>query len=240
MRSGMPFVGRLRRPWAGVILVVAAAGVAAWLWRSRDANAVIDAALRPAPGTNLMQFMRPAETQAVTDRGRTIPLYHLTVLPARDEQLAGEQRFLRTSLSAGQVLRLAPPDPSYNCHGWVFAGGFYWIPAPEVPRVLEDNGYQQVSVPAEGDLVVFYERGETVHSAIVCGHTANGEPLLESKWGALGLYVHPLRHALIHGDPAFFRTSRPGGHRLELRSAPAVGSGPTAGSSPVDRGGGAG
>src|SRR5262249_33256339 len=75
---------------------------------------------------------------AYTDSGRRLGLVACDEhdFPA-GEVRAGEQfiahRFPLT------LIRTAGPDPASNCHGWVFAGGRFWIDGSDVEIILADN-----------------------------------------------------------------------------------------------------
>jgi hypothetical protein len=130
--------------------------------------------------------------EAVTDLGHAVPIYHLTapehVTPANSE---AEELFLRRAGATGGVVRVAGPDPSFNCHGFVFAGGRGWIHGSEVDGILKDNGYERVREPISGDLIVYRDStGAVVHTGFVRGVLSGGQVLVESKWSHLGRFIH--------------------------------------------------
>ena len=58
------------------------------------------------------------------------------------------------------------PDYNTNCHGYTFADGKFWI--EDAQTIIEHDGYQKVSIPQKGDVVVYYDsHGTAVHSATV-------------------------------------------------------------------------
>src|SRR5437764_185175 len=60
----------------------------------------------------------------VTDRGADVPVSEVLGLPRPAEDLrAAEEKEVRGRELWGRVIRVAPADWFYNCHGWVFAGG---------------------------------------------------------------------------------------------------------------------
>jgi hypothetical protein len=113
------------------------------------------------------------------------------------------------------VIQTGPVDQGYNCHGWVFTGGRFWVRGTAVPDILRDNGYRPVARPRTGDLAVFTDHGSQVtHSALVRGRGTKGAVLLESKWGSLARYVHTARkHAYASDKLTYYRTDR-GSHLL--------------------------
>lgn len=159
-----------------------------------------------------------ATSQGVTDRGRPVPLFSVEVEPLPERRLL-EIETPTASLShlTTQLIRLGPPDPAYNCHGWLFLGGQYWIRGRHVEPILEDNGYQPVSVPRVGDVAIFRDGlGNVTHSAIVRGLTANDTAILESKWGWGSRYLHVPQAQIYSASWTFYRTERHEGHRLRL------------------------
>jgi hypothetical protein len=153
---------------------------------------------------------------AVTDAGQAIPLLVPTQsqserTPLKDEKALGNYQNLTM-----KTIRVNAPCPDYNCHGWVFAAGRFWIGGDWVESILRDNGYQAVPQPGLKDVAIFRdETGRVKHSALVCGFTAEGQPLLEGKWGQLGRYVHTVRdHAYMGTTCTFYHTSR-GSHLLQ-------------------------
>src|SRR5262249_51211334 len=102
-----------------------------------------------------------------------------------------------------------------NCHGWVFAGGRFFIASDDVPDILKDNGYYEVAHPRAGDLALYrYGDGRVAHTGIVYS-AQGGHVEVQSKWGILGgvyrhaSHVHPYQSCQC----AYYRTPR-GGHLL--------------------------
>jgi hypothetical protein len=153
-----------------------------------------------------------APGQAKTDAGRPIPLFTLRTdgrLVARAQKLDAEV-YTEFGPTDGMI-RTAPPDLGYDCHGWIFTGGRYQIRGADVEQILKDNGYRAVHDPSVGDLAVYRNSaGTIVHSGIVVGFTSKNVPLVESKWGYIGRYVSPV-HTRMYGMPCtFYRSSRSG------------------------------
>jgi hypothetical protein len=151
---------------------------------------------------------------AYTDRGRQILL----------QISAGEKGSLQLPLLSREksvvkdqprgLLRLADPSPDYNCHGYVFTGGLFCIRGRDVAVILEDNDYRVVERPGTQDLVVYRDdAGDIIHTAVVLSVLADGTVLVESKWGALGRYVHTISENIYALRWNCYR-SRRNGHLL--------------------------
>ncbi len=149
--------------------------------------------------------------RARTDAGSAVPLY--APQAALDEQAAGpEARYLQEQKMELKVIQTAPADPRYNCHGWVFAGGRYWVRGNAVDQVLADNQYARVDRPRSGDVAIFRNaQGEVSHSALVRAADEGSPVLLESKWGRLGRFVHTAsEHAYPGHTVTYYRAPREG------------------------------
>jgi hypothetical protein len=145
---------------------------------------------------------------AVTDQGRELRLC------AYDESaslLESERGILGVAKYQHQLIRLAEPSTACNCHGWVYTGGKFAIRSRDIDGLLEDNGYAVVSQPRAGDLVIYRTPArEIAHTGVVRLVTEDGSALVESKWGPLGVYLHPVA-AQPYGDlHAFYRSQRAG------------------------------
>lgn len=157
--------------------------------------------------------LRPASQEAQTDAGRPVPLF----LPDAGDDTASfsEESYMRRRHLDQHIIQTGPVDLGYNCHGWVFAGGKFWVRGASVPKILEDNGYKAVSRPRPGDVAIFVDKkGEVMHTALVRGRGASGAILLESKWGKLGRYIHTADRHLYSGHTiTYYHTAR-GSHLL--------------------------
>ena len=165
---------------------------------------------------------------AWTDRGARVPA---GVAATRlDDRAAAEAEaiFLAHSPFARALIRREPPCSDANCHGWVFTGGRYLVPGAAVDRILADNGYRPVTEPRPDDLVVYRGPGGVIaHSAVVRYVTAGMPVLVESKWGVLGVFLHPVDQSCYGTDYTYYRSPRTG-HRL-AETAPPVGELPAGG-----------
>jgi hypothetical protein len=153
---------------------------------------------------------------AETDLGRKIDMFNFgetESLEAMEDLLLAEDRL------AHAVIRLAGPNATYNCHGWVFAGGKFGVPSESVDLILTDNGYTVVQEPDEGDLVVYRDAaGGVQHTGLVRHVGDDGLILVESKWGPFGLYLHAPDTQPWGTNFAYYRSPRQG-HLLMMSPA---------------------
>jgi len=150
----------------------------------------------------------------LTDAGHAIPLFQFEMLtPAAD----AEDGILTEVRYQHQVIRLAEPSASSNCHGWVFTGGQFGIRNPDVPLILRDNGYAHVPDIQEGDLAIYTADLEITHSGIVRVVDPGGRVLVESKWGPFGVFLHAPDVQPFSGTCAFYRSVREG-HGIKLQA----------------------
>jgi hypothetical protein len=150
--------------------------------------------------------------KAATDRGTNIVLKEsLGASDEHDEELSGaEERILRKAHLEKQVIRRAGVDDQSNCHGWVFTGGRFVLLAADVELILKENGYQDYPIPQPGDLVVYRQGGRIAHTGIV-RYVSEGQPVLvESKWGELGVFLHPTDKTPYGTQCTFHRSARAG------------------------------
>lgn len=90
----------------------------------------------------------------------------------------------------------------YNCHSYAWystsASNVYWIDDPEM-FFWYNSSYEEVTTPAVGDIICYYDGSINLHSGIVtavnvessngrCGNANTVEVI--SKWGCAGLYAH--------------------------------------------------
>ena len=155
---------------------------------------------------------------ARTDLGQALPLIAYDNEPALNE---AERRFLATPRYEHQIIRLAEPSTACNCHGWVYTGGRYAIQGCYVDGLLSDNGYRHVEQAQAGDIVIYRSAsGSVEHTGLVRFVDNKGLILVESKWGPLGVYLHPVDtqpYGISHG---YYRSSRTG-HLVTVETAPA-------------------
>lgn len=136
-----------------------------------------------------------------TDRGQPVVIQSPTEEDmSTTDATVTDQKLVRAWGSKLKLIRTGPPDLRYNCHGWVFTGGQYWLGGEQVEQILRDNGYQVVGTPSPGDVAIFRDSvGAVTHTALVRLIDADGSITLESKWGRMGRYLHPA-DAHSYGD----------------------------------------
>lgn len=221
--AAIRWASRLRAPWQAVLelfvrlqaawllLLIACIGSAFYLAYNLPQE---PAALTQLPTAEPVVPVANDEWHAETDRGSEIPLISF-VMKQSPESL--EEAVLANAYLNHQVIRVAPPDPSSNCHGWVFTGGRCAVPGRAVDRILSDNRYQRVALPKQGDLIVYRnENGEVEHTGIVEAIGEDGLILIKSKWGAIGLYIHAPEAQPWSNHYAYYRSRRPG-HKLKIK-----------------------
>jgi hypothetical protein len=159
----------------------------------------------------------PANTLGVTDLGQTIAL-EVPVDPAEQADLEEleESSVPIQQYQQNYLIRRGPPDDTSNCHGWVFTAGKYNIAGRLVSTILEQNNYISVVQPEPGDLVIYRgTNGDISHSGIVRAVLGKDDVLVESKWGRMGVYLHPADKSCYGKDFMFYRSER-GSHTITL------------------------
>jgi hypothetical protein len=200
---------RLRRSALPALLLLFGPPLLAAVWwqhpSSRSADQATDGASLADYQIQLREVHR---VKVVTDRGQRIRLGSpVQPVPLTDLTGVENDHFRTHDLNRKAIVR-SGPDPSHNCHGWVFTGGQFWV-AGVVDDILADNEYRMVSTPAVGDLAVYRgARGEVVHSGIV--RSAEGCTLVESKWGPMSRFIHRPEDQPFGGACTFYRSDRRG------------------------------
>jgi hypothetical protein len=213
-----PVVAVAARPavrWTGL----AALGSGVWYERALDADA--EEKVRELELAESQPLLDVVATAAVTDRGHPVETKRPTAARPAGETATLDEARLRTHHLLLSVIRLAPADDVSNCHGWVFTGGKYWVGGKQVDPILTENGYSHVLAPAAGDLIVYRDSdGNVTHSAVVRATPAGLAPLVESKWGCLGVFLHPVDKSPYGTDFTCYRSPRVG-HLLAGLTTPA-------------------
>ena len=117
------------------------------------------------------------------------------------EALEVEQAYL----GMYSIAKITVPNPTYNCHSYAWysnepSTNKYWMRDPSL--YMTDGSYTQMSSPA-----VTYKVHRTTgnHSGIVGSATGvGGNPTIVSKWGALGVYWHPLLDCPYYGGVTYW------------------------------------
>jgi hypothetical protein len=164
-----------------------------------------------SPSFAVREQLRKADrAPALTDLGQDVALWELPTVEV--PQLAeADLVFLRNYATEARAIRTAEADGHSNCHGWVFAGGRYWVRSEVVEEILHDNGYREAASPRAGDVVVYRDAdGKVLHSGVVRGTSDDGHILVESKWGPLGRFIHLADAQPYPGSPTFYHSRRQG------------------------------
>ena len=125
-----------------------------------------------------------------------------------------EHNLLQDHHWTDHVIRKLPASDESNCHGWVFAGGRYWLDADDVECILSENGYQPVVQARVGDLVIYRDAaGQIMHSGIVRAVLNDGDSLIESKWCWMGVFLHRVGDSDYGANFTYYRSDR-GSHLM--------------------------
>lgn len=165
--------------------------------------------------------LESATAIARTDRGTIIPL---STRVKDDASIAAIHEALESQVYglASRAMFRDAGSPDANCHGWVFTGGRYIVHGSDVQTILNDNGYERVSEPAIGDVVVYCNTsGDVVHTAIVRGFLNDGAVVVEGKWGANGVYMHIVEEQHYGVNFTFHRSQR-SSHLLHIEQEDTV------------------
>src|SRR5262245_13590387 len=90
-----------------------------------------------------------------------------------------------------------PPSPTYNCHGLTFASRRTSIErSAGIRTILLDDQYHEIPMTdvLPGDIVLYRsQEGDLNHSGVVVEYGAHVlVPVICSKWGSAGEFVHGL------------------------------------------------
>ena len=106
------------------------------------------------------------------------------------------------------------PTGQYNCHGLVFANRRARVyELKDLQFIREDDGYREIDARdvVAGDLIVYYQGEEIVHTGIVLNPQWVGQifvPSVLSKWGDAGEYIHAYNQC-PYGTNVHYWTDRP-------------------------------
>jgi hypothetical protein len=206
---------------SGIVLSVGSVVV----FERADEEAIDASSAELAAGRGRGETAPIPQSTAVTDKGTSIVLKEATQ-PRDDAILNGaEERMLHDANLCDQVIHRGPATDHSNCHGWVFTHGQAMLDPDDVVLILAENGYVAVHEPEPGDLAVYSIRGQIAHTAIV-RYVTEGQPVMvEGKWGAMGVFLHPADKSPYGTDYIFYRSHRQG-HLLAGISDTAPAGGP--------------
>lgn len=112
-----------------------------------------------------------------------------------------------------KIVPRTEPTPLYNCHGLTFASRRTKIISwNELKKILADDCYEELKLSAvkPGDIVLYFsETGDATHSGVIVEYDPPNTvvPLVCSKWGNAGEFIHSLRDCPdVYGpDVKFYR-----------------------------------
>jgi len=167
---------------------------------------------------DIPQLEAVADVAAYTDRGTPISL-RTNADPAaglNEAHLKHQNEILARDGLRDQVIHVPSGWQNCNCHGFVFADGRYWIISADLDLILKENQYRQANSAQPGDVAVYRDAdGKVTHSGVVRYVSADsGTILVESKWGAMGRFIHPHNAHCYHADDCSFYRSPRHGHTL--------------------------
>lgn len=149
------------------------------------------------------------EVESITTAsGHRVGLYQVQEMRSPSESTAAERPILTGLGFSERVIRVGPACDNCNCHGWVFTGGRYWVGGEDVDHILTDNGYQPVSQPRAGDVVIYRESQRITHTAVVRTAEPGGPVLVEGKWGWMGVFLHPPEGSCYGRQFTYYRGPR--------------------------------
>lgn len=158
--------------------------------------------------------------RAATDRGTNIVLKEAVEARNAGDLRGVEERMLRESPFRDQMIRRGGPTDNSNCHGWVFTAGKFLLSPDDVELIIKENGYAETQEPRAGDLVVYRQKGAVAHTALV-RYVTEGQPVLvEGKWGAMGVFLHPADKSSYGTEFTFHRSARNGHVLVGLGGSP--------------------
>jgi hypothetical protein len=200
-----------------LLAIVTAMQVAGFIYTSKRFMEPVDAMLfaGPAPG----ELVEDDRVQAYTDLGTRLSVFLRDITEERFQQYVMQSRAAVASIAEQSITRAAP-QPSTNCHGWVFTDGKYILRSADVQTVLNENGYLKVESPQDNDVVIYRDSaGRIIHSGLVRSVLSDGSVLIESKWGFASTYIHMAVNQPYSSDFSYYHTPR-GSHTIQISAVP--------------------
>lgn len=211
IRAATRVVAHLRRPRLACGTLFLASPVIAVAWSYWT---VVPEKFWEPPQLMMVDKTEVAHGTVRTDTGQSLRMIAPVRRATAEEVLEVKNQTVLPNLICTDL-----PGVDYNCHGWVFTGGRYWVTGLDVARVLNDNGYVPVKTPAPGDVVIYYNNAkQPVHTGLVRASDALGI-IIESKWDIRGRYIH-LPEMQDYSDTwVYYHTDRPSHLLVGLDSA---------------------
>lgn len=150
------------------------------------------------------------EESAETDEGEFIALKTPNEVRAQWDIDHAEKQVLSQGIYNERLIRVQPATDLCNCHGWVFTGGRYWLSPEDVELALKENGYQPVSDPRTGDVVIYRQGQMITHTAVVRTSGPGEQLMVEGKWGWMGVFLHRISDSPYGQLQEFYRSTRRG------------------------------
>lgn len=202
------------RRWEFVLLAISPLFLAGAVWQLNIMTTPVVDDIQPSPKRSLIT--RQAKESAYTDRGRRVLLFELIPESMASFDVAGDDGLVVSGTPAPyRSIRLTEANGHSNCVGWVFAGAHHLMLCSDVEKVLEDNGYMQTQAPRVGDLVIYRDDSHLVtHAGRVAYLLNEDQPLIESKWGYQGVFLHLPQGSPFGMNWTFYRSSRSNQHLL--------------------------
>ncbi len=155
-----------------------------------------------------------SEAIAFTDKGSSIRLSKRDMTPGEFQEFIASMRARVAEMAAKAILRTEPFIES-NCHGWVFTGGKHVVHGKDVPTILADNGYFEVSDPMPNDIAIYRDlTGLVAHTGLVRGNFEDAV-MVEGKWGIGAIYIHAALDQPYSTAVKYYRTNR-GSHLIQV------------------------
>jgi hypothetical protein len=88
-----------------------------------------------------------------------------------------------------------------DCHGVTFTNGEYWINNDQVDKTLSGGGFEKTTTPKPGDVAVYREAGDIVHSVTVTRVDSTGKVTEVSGLGGIEMKEHTDTPATAWGNP---------------------------------------
>lgn len=205
------------------LLLFASTGLLLWAAYRPDPVEIleVDASYTDLVG-HLLNREKLTNVDLRTDRGRCINAFTVPYNESLEHYFTDsyESTIIQSYISPPKVLHVGPPNPQFNCHGFVFTAGRYVIEGADVPTILDDNGYKVVQKPQPGDVVVYRDtEGNVVHTGLVHSIGIDASILIESKWGSFARYIHAPLDQPYGQTPVYYHTARSSHHLLGLDSS---------------------